>query len=316
MNKLFNLGLPAALVLLLVAFGLLSAAGAAANQLNDGPTPPQKAAPMLTPTPDPAQDDNTVRVFGAPNFSDGYQDVNQNTACHNSGVVPGFPFQSLIFGRWVGDLIVYPGEGCPTGTDVTFHNAIGGHLTVSDTGFPVLSYRMTHYQPWTPTPTATATNTPVPVPTDTPTAEPTEPVITPVPPTPTSTPCVQHFTDVGCTSTFYTYIEFLYGQGAVGGYADGTFRPQNNATRGQIAKIVSEAAGFNDPVPSTQQHFSDVPPGSTFWVWIERLASRNIVSGYGDGTYHPENNVTRGQASKIIAITWWMMNWPMKPLNQ
>jgi hypothetical protein len=40
---------------------------------------------------------------------------------------------------------------------------------------------------------------------------------------------------------FYPYIETAYSHSIISGYADRTFRPSNNATRAQIAKIVSLA---------------------------------------------------------------------------
>jgi hypothetical protein len=99
----------------------------------------------------------------------------------------------------------------------------------------------------------------------------------------------------------------------VTGYGDNTFRPNNNVTRGQIAKIVSNMAGYNEPV--TGQTFEDVLTGSTFYEFVERLASRGIVGGYpcgGPGEpcvppdnrpyFRPNSNVTRGQASKIICM--------------
>jgi hypothetical protein len=49
------------------------------------------------------------------------------------------------------------------------------------------------------------------------------------------------FSDVPVGSTFYPYIETAVCHGVLGGYADGTFRPNNPATRGQIAKIVYSA---------------------------------------------------------------------------
>ncbi|HEX8600018.1 MAG TPA: S-layer homology domain-containing protein, partial [Chloroflexia bacterium] len=84
----------------------------------------------------------------------------------------------------------------------------------------------------------------------------------------------------------------------------------NPATRGQISKIVSIAAGFEEEVPSEQQTFTDVPTDSPFWVYIERLAGRGIISGYGDEERCPETgapcfryneNTTRGQMAKIAA---------------
>src|SRR5207237_1019050 len=46
-----------------------------------------------------------------------------------------------------------------------------------------------------------------------------------------------HFHDVLPADPFYGWIETAYGHGVISGYADGTFRPGANATRGQIAKI-------------------------------------------------------------------------------
>jgi hypothetical protein len=55
---------------------------------------------------------------------------------------------------------------------------------------------------------------------------------------PTINPAVPTFLDVPPEDPFYTYIETAYDHGIIEGYADGTFRPGNNATRGQISKIV------------------------------------------------------------------------------
>ena len=50
-----------------------------------------------------------------------------------------------------------------------------------------------------------------------------------------------HFSDVPESQTFYPFVETAYNRGIISGYADGTFRPGNNATRGQISKIVYQA---------------------------------------------------------------------------
>jgi len=99
--------------------------------------------------------------------------------------------------------------------------------------------------------------------------------------------------------------------GFVSGYSDGTFRPNSEVTRGQLSKIVSNTAGFSD-VP-TQQTFADVPPDSTFYMYIERMAQRSIISGYPCGGagepcvegnkpyFRPSSNATRGQISKVVS---------------
>src|SRR6266704_3004813 len=47
-------------------------------------------------------------------------------------------------------------------------------------------------------------------------------------------------------------------------------------------------------------NFSDVPPGSTFYDYIHCIYCQGIISGYPDGTFRPNTDVTRGQLSKIV----------------
>jgi hypothetical protein len=123
-------------------------------------------------------------------------------------------------------------------------------------------------------------------------------------------PQQQTFNDVPSGSTFWMFIERAYWHGAIAGYPCGGpdepcpgiyFRPGNTLTRGQIAKIASIAAGYEDAIPPQQQTFNDVPPGSTFWLYVERVALNGVVNGYPDGTYRPQNSVTRGQLAKIAS---------------
>jgi subtilisin len=148
----------------------------------------------------------------------------------------------------------------------------------------------------------------------------------------------QIYADVPPGSPFYRWINRLTNRGIVAGYpcpqrpgeAMGAeectpdnaslYRPNMNATRGQMAKIVSNAAYYNEAVSS--RHYADVPPtgeGSQFYEWIERLTNRGVMAGYPCGTLDPrsgpcdeqnrpyfrsQNAVTRGQASKIVANTF------------
>jgi hypothetical protein len=109
------------------------------------------------------------------------------------------------------------------------------------------------------------------------------------------------FNDVPQGSTFYDYVRCLACRGIVAGYSDNTFRPSANVTRGQMAKFVSNAAGYTDAIPANRQTFTDVPPADPFWLFIERAALHGVISGYSDGSFHPTASVTRGQAAKFIA---------------
>jgi hypothetical protein len=102
-------------------------------------------------------------------------------------------------------------------------------------------------------------------------------------------------------------------RGIISGYDDGTFKPNNNITRGQIAKMVSNAAGFSEDPGA--QIFEDVPAENTFYTWINRLANRGHMGGYPCGTapdepcvspgnlpyFRPNANATRSQLSKIVS---------------
>ncbi len=127
---------------------------------------------------------------------------------------------------------------------------------------------------------------------------------------------IQHHSDLQLSdvppgSTSYTYIRCLVCAGIISGYTDGTFQPANNVTRGQLSKIVSNAAGFTgDP----GQLFEDVPVGSTFQVYVSRLASRGYINGCpcgGDGEscqpprnlpyFRSNNPASRGQITNIVS---------------
>jgi hypothetical protein len=136
-------------------------------------------------------------------------------------------------------------------------------------------------------------------------------------------PCPgERFTDVCPTDYFYPYVQALADDGIISGYNTSPpcpnsqwipcFLPYNSSSRGQISKVVSLAANFTEPV--TTQTFEDVPPGSTFYTYTERMAERDIIQGYpcgspGEPCIPPENRpyfrtnhqVTRGQLSKMVS---------------
>jgi hypothetical protein len=109
----------------------------------------------------------------------------------------------------------------------------------------------------------------------------------------------QSFSDVPADHPFFEFVQAAHAKGLISGYADGTFRPYNNVTRGQVAKIMVQAAGWTPVNPATPT-FSDVSVGSTFYTYIETAYANGILSGYPDGTFRPQADATRGQIAKII----------------
>ncbi len=83
------------------------------------------------------------------------------------------------------------------------------------------------------------------------------------------------------------------------GYADGTFRPNQPVTRGQFAKMAVDGLGVPtfDPAKPT---FPDVPRGSTFYSFVEGAHKAGIISGFTDGYFRPDTNLTRQQGYSIL----------------
>lgn len=135
-----------------------------------------------------------------------------------------------------------------------------------------------------------------------------------VPPPDTTSPAQTCgvFSDVASTDPFFAAVQYVACRGVMGGYSDGTFRPLNDLTRGQMAAAVSKEEGFTDTVSG--QTFADVPPGSPYYVEIERMALHGLVSGYPCGVapdepcdaqsrpyFRPSAPVTRAQLAKVIS---------------
>jgi hypothetical protein len=240
---------------------------------------------------------------------------------HINGAVQG-DFQANSLGGYNGSegtILTSWEDELGTGVRVGTFPLGGGTPSPTRTGTP-------------PPPTFTSTSTPTAgVPTSTlvpPSHTPPAASQTPQPPTSTSSPtgtgtavvlaspttCAISYSDVPSGSTFYLYVRCLACRGIINGYLDGTFRPNNNVTRGQISKMVSNAAGFEDAIPTDRQTYEDVPHANPFWLWIERLTQHGVMSGYacggaGEPCMPPHNrpyfrwasNATRAQLSKIDA---------------
>ncbi|MDQ5824011.1 MAG: S-layer homology domain-containing protein [Chloroflexota bacterium] len=150
--------------------------------------------------------------------------------------------------------------------------------------------------------------------------------------------CPIQFADVPPStseSSFYPYVRCLACRNIIGGYPCGGtnpqtgaaepcgatqnayYRPNNNITRGQIAKIVAQSAGYDED-PGLQI-YADVPPDQVFWLYIQQLSNDGIMGGYACGGtdpysgqpevcdaqdrpfFRPNAPATRGQISKIVA---------------
>lgn len=114
------------------------------------------------------------------------------------------------------------------------------------------------------------------------------------------------FSDVPPGSAFYQHVETAVTRGIISGYTDGTFRPYNNITRGQMAKVIVIAGqqrwGWQINTSGGPHFPNDVPPGSVFYDYVETAYNLGLMSGYGGGYFYPYNDATRGQGAKVVSL--------------
>ena len=87
-------------------------------------------------------------------------------------------------------------------------------------------------------------------------------------------------------------------KGDISGYPDGTFRPNNMITRAEFVVLVNNAMGYSK---SGYAYFSDVP--NHYWGKnaIQTGVAAGYISGDGDGTFRPNDPVTRQEAAAMIS---------------
>ncbi|KOS66222.1 S-layer protein [Lysinibacillus contaminans] len=122
-----------------------------------------------------------------------------------------------------------------------------------------------------------------------------------VPPPQKALAATSPFLDITPYSSHYDNILNLYKQGAIGGYPDKTFRPNQNVTRGQAAKML--ATVLNLSLKNLDNpYFTDVPASNEYYKYIAALENAGIMSGYSNGTFMPNEIITRGQLSKMLVL--------------
>lgn len=105
------------------------------------------------------------------------------------------------------------------------------------------------------------------------------------------------FTDIGKNKEERIYIITAVEYGLVNGYPDQTFRPNNTITRAEIAAILSRSEMLK---ASAQPTFHDI--ASDYWAGdaIRAVQEAGLFNGYEDGTFRPDQRMTRAEAISVI----------------
>jgi len=88
-------------------------------------------------------------------------------------------------------------------------------------------------------------------------------------------------------------------EGRIGGYEDGTFKPDRAITRAEFVRLLNSAAptAFTS---SASINFSDVSESDWFYADVAKAVGGRVASGFEDGTFRPGETVTRMQAAVFI----------------
>ena len=169
------------------------------------------------------------------------------------------------------------------------HLTAGGTFTVdpnaentNNTSLMINLYAVWAYKDTSTEPTPDPDPTPDPTPTPGPGGGDKPPYISPVDPD-----------DSGVSDLLNTddHIQYLFG------YPEGTFGPENNMTRAEVAQMFYNL--LLDQDVTITKTFDDVPAGAWYAKAVNTLASLGVVSGVGNGDFEPERSITRAEFTSI-----------------
>lgn len=107
---------------------------------------------------------------------------------------------------------------------------------------------------------------------------------------------VSSFSDVETSDWFYSAVEYVKTENLFSGTTVDTFSPTLSMSRAMVMTVLYRMAGSpSGELLSATGSFSDVYSGDWFESYVYWGVSRNLAAGMGDGTFAPDDAVTRQQ---------------------
>ncbi|QQR55058.1 S-layer homology domain-containing protein [Candidatus Peregrinibacteria bacterium] len=107
------------------------------------------------------------------------------------------------------------------------------------------------------------------------------------------------FNDFSEDDDFYEAVNYLYRQGTIQGYPDGTFQASRTVSRVEALKFIF--SGLEEPVSSKLKvTFSDTQKGEWYYPYLATAHSLGVVEGYSDGSFKPTQGVNRVEFLKML----------------
>ena len=105
------------------------------------------------------------------------------------------------------------------------------------------------------------------------------------------------FYDVSANAWYAQSVNFLASKGIVVGYPDGSYRPGQPITRAEFTTIISKYGNLSY---AENYAFSDVARDHWAFAYIYSAYAKGWIVGYPDGTFRPNNPITRAEVVKIV----------------
>ncbi len=110
------------------------------------------------------------------------------------------------------------------------------------------------------------------------------------------------FNDFEEEDTYYEAVSYLYRQGTVQGYPDGTFQPARTVSRVEALKFIF--SGLEEPTNTkVKASFKDTSMKEWYSPYLATASSLGVVEGYPDGSFKPTQGVNRVEFLKMLFST-------------
>ena len=121
------------------------------------------------------------------------------------------------------------------------------------------------------------------------------------------------FNDVSSSHTNYEAIDTLKTLDIVNGYSATKYGPNDILTRAQLCTMIVRAIYGDDTHYNSVNVFNDVSVSHWARIYIDTAYNHGLMSGYGDGAFGPEDNLTYTQTARVILNTlgYGKLDWPL-----
>lgn len=107
--------------------------------------------------------------------------------------------------------------------------------------------------------------------------------------------CDKEFSDVKQDAWYSEHVSNMVATGIINGYPDGTFKPDKALTRAEFVAVICNAFKLEEQESKfldTQSHWAENQ--------IVYASQNGWVNGYSDGTFHPDDSISRAEATVIV----------------